>query len=1816
MQKYKRFLSLLLSVAMLVTTFAVPNLAYADSNDSALEISENSDALETAPEIEQQDNQEPLEVLESDESSEENVEEKAQELSELESSNENALEEDSSDNSENPTEAVSETEKASVNEEVSENEESSEAADTEESTVENSELGVDSDEAGSNDESNILDGAINALQTLSEVLPITAAPSGSGPIKVWDFGGVLQEGDLYTNYITKDFWNEYEKLYTAEEVEEAKKVDPGSKAAKGTFKEAVLMEITNGLSFIPNANDRMYYGDGEDIRSAGTYGNAKKEFDDGYTSDGCWYLNGTGGSTKRYLTIDNVAEGSEIKVYAASSNSINLVTHIDYAGEGGTQEYKSEEMALGIINIIAEHTGQYKIWFDTDPAAKPMVYRVVVIPPLTVNISVNTGSFAAQLAGGYEIKLRNDSTGAEISKPTESDKVSLPLTPGYSYTASLSGVQGVGFTNATRKFNLELNDLLSASKDLTFDVEAKSTYTATGKIEGFAEGYDTSKLKVIFNPEEGSGSDPSEAKLEGMNYTVTLDPDVKYTVSISGANDYEITEGGTISGTEDPNQTIKVALKAMYKASGNIVGGASVTKLQFKNVEDGYIYDGTVEGSSYTVDLRTGAYEVSAEAEGFVTHGHVVVEDKDTQKDILFVPKEETPPTVDTSVRDIYVGVEGKTNNFATMTEALKAAAVMNPTSEDQRVTINIAPGVYREQLKVATPYLTFKPYGKGEVKLTWYYGIGYEYYSADEKGFYNYEKAFDKYDKHIAEKWGVGTYIQSTAVGFKAEDIVFEASFNKYITDEEIADGAVKSEGAENGNLPQVRNYSVDPESKAATERSTAIAVEGDKAEFKNCIFNSSQDTLYMGDNTHTYYKNCQIEGCTDYIFGSGNALFDGCELRFCGYSDTAMGGYITAARLGGIADCKGYLFRACTVTNKEGNKHTAGYFGRPWGADATVTFLNTILENADAIEPSGWYEMSGNKPENANFKEFGTTTVDGTAVDTSRRVAGTVLSEAPSYDAKAEYLGWDATYYTEGSDTVSFSQEPYFITGGDVLRPVTGDTFIVGYSLGDNDANDASVIVYSLIDAEGTETVVKTTTAIADTGVKLVPLMKGSKLKVTVTPKTIFGAVGEPASVITENAIEIGSGSVDTERPSGKAVVFLAGDSTVMDYSAGAINNSGKQRNEGSWGEFLKYFINDNNYEVMDYGRGGRSSRTFMDGTASNNYSDADLQKIVDQMMAGDYLFIQFGHNDCYIEDAERYVPLGEADANGIYPYTAPSAPRAADGTYKYYLKQYVDAAKAVGATPVLVTPVTRKYINSDGTIRPHHGTNNDDNYVTAMQQVAQENDVLIIDFYSHTKEMIEGAYKIDGQNGSSVLADRAYVHGDKTHQSKLGGFAFAADLAEIIQGMNTPLAKAIKAPDKPLLITDSSDYPEFIVDTSGYFTGYGENAEGQYDDSVACEYWTKYINDTIKRIADNMNSGSDEPATESTSESTTESTSESTTESTSEASTDNTDESTTESTSETSSESASESSSESSSSSSSGSSSGGGSSSSSGGSSSRKASSSSSASSGSENNAGSTNTGNTENTGSESSSDNNSSSSPDKGAEVASTGDFVTKNGFTINPPALKNSSGQVVAGSSLNNSSLVPSANFNDTSNRSWANNAINKLASMGVINGVGEGKFAPDEKSKRGDFMVMLTKVLGITGTPKSSFSDVPSGSYYANAVNIAKDLGLASGTGDNKFNPEAPITRQDMMVLAARALDAVGYDVSSADVSVLNSYVDAGSIADYAKPYVAFLIQNGLVNGTSDTTVTPTADMTRAQMAVLMSNLYDAVTDKVTQQAA
>ena len=101
------------------------------------------------------------------------------------------------------------------------------------------------------------------------------------------------------------------------------------------------------------------------------------------------------------------------------------------------------------------------------------------------------------------------------------------------------------------------------------------------------------------------------------------------------------------------------------------------------------------------------------------------------------------------------MGYPGKNNNYNTVQEVVNKAASINPKSEDDLVTIHIAPGTYRQQI---IPYITFvniEPQN-GKANLTWYYGYTYKYYSCGQDRIYNSELVQSKLSKFVASNhWG-----------------------------------------------------------------------------------------------------------------------------------------------------------------------------------------------------------------------------------------------------------------------------------------------------------------------------------------------------------------------------------------------------------------------------------------------------------------------------------------------------------------------------------------------------------------------------------------------------------------------------------------------------------------------------------------------------------------------------------------------------------------------------------------------------------------------------------------------------------------------------------------------------------------------------------------------------------------------------------------------------------------------------------------------------------------------------------------------------
>lgn len=176
-------------------------------------------------------------------------------------------------------------------------------------------------------------------------------------------------------------------------------------------------------------------------------------------------------------------------------------------------------------------------------------------------------------------------------------------------------------------------------------------------------------------------------------------------------------------------------------------------------------------------------------------------------------------------------------------------------------------------------------------------------------------------------------------------------------------------------------------------------------------------------------------------------------------------------------------------------------------------------------------------------------------------------------------------------------------------------------------------------------------------------------------------------------------------------------------------------------------------------------------------------------------------------------------------------------------------------------------------------------------------------------------------------------------------------------------------------------------------------------------------------------------------------------------------------------------------------------------------------------------------------------------------------------------------------------------FTDLGQHTWAKESVYTLKNKGIISGTSATTFSPAASIKRGDFILILTRMLGITGAATENFADVPVESYYFSAISAAKAAGIAKGS-DNCFHPEEAISRQDLISLAYRAFLSAGYITETNDYSALNVFGDKDRIADYAKTAMASMVSAGIIQG-ADGNVNPLGSATRAEVAVMCARMLN-----------
>ncbi len=173
-------------------------------------------------------------------------------------------------------------------------------------------------------------------------------------------------------------------------------------------------------------------------------------------------------------------------------------------------------------------------------------------------------------------------------------------------------------------------------------------------------------------------------------------------------------------------------------------------------------------------------------------------------------------------------------------------------------------------------------------------------------------------------------------------------------------------------------------------------------------------------------------------------------------------------------------------------------------------------------------------------------------------------------------------------------------------------------------------------------------------------------------------------------------------------------------------------------------------------------------------------------------------------------------------------------------------------------------------------------------------------------------------------------------------------------------------------------------------------------------------------------------------------------------------------------------------------------------------------------------------------------------------------------------------------------------FTDMDDYYWCIKEIEELAEDGIVKGISDTEFAPDKKITRADNTILLLRVLGKTAEFTENFDDVYPSKYYYNEIGIAKALGIASGIGDNLFDPDQLILRQDMATLAYRVLNAEGILTSIPNTGKLNVFSDVNQIDFYARDAMAACVGAGLMGGYGDDTIKPRAYASRVEVALFV----------------
>ena len=186
------------------------------------------------------------------------------------------------------------------------------------------------------------------------------------------------------------------------------------------------------------------------------------------------------------------------------------------------------------------------------------------------------------------------------------------------------------------------------------------------------------------------------------------------------------------------------------------------------------------------------------------------------------------------------------------------------------------------------------------------------------------------------------------------------------------------------------------------------------------------------------------------------------------------------------------------------------------------------------------------------------------------------------------------------------------------------------------------------------------------------------------------------------------------------------------------------------------------------------------------------------------------------------------------------------------------------------------------------------------------------------------------------------------------------------------------------------------------------------------------------------------------------------------------------------------------------------------------------------------------------------------------------------------------------------SYCPSESFVDIRNSvPMIHEAVDYMVGMGYMNGMDASHFGPNLELNRA---MMVTILYRIAGSPAveadSTFADVPAEVFYTAPVAWAVENGITNGVSSSLFAPGKSLTRQELVTFLYRFAKYMEYDVTK--TTDLSAYTDFARVQPYAVEAFQWAVASGVVNGTSETTLSPENTTTRAQICIMVSRLLTA----------